>query len=332
MRKFIKISFIILFFVPAFLASAQPKVGMKMVLPKSEYALGEPVELKIYIKNLSSASVSFITCPSLVEGGIDISIIYPDGNKKSYVGIFEESFYPTIEIIISPEEVKYIKFRMLYDRDTISGYVFEKPGKYRISCGASAVINKKLQFFNLSDVYLEVTSPENESDKKIITHLLKKDFVYDIHKSLATKKSVDLLTKIADEYPKSSLAPYCLFALGNYLTTNENKKEQSVKILNKIIEKYSDGGVYEDALYRLASIYNSLKLDKKARNVLIKFINHYPDSALISEKSMLFSYYFYIYDRYFSLSPNNWMFYDTDSTPLPEFTREEIKEMLKSME
>lgn len=310
---------------------ASQVAAMKMALSKHEYLLGEPIELHFFMKNLSLEPFTFAISLTLVSGGVDLAIEDPLGNVRPYTGLFQSALYPVSSFEISSGEVKRVKFRICFDREKESGYVFDIPGTYRLICTTHASVNGESPYhFNLREVSFNVVEPQSPSDKAAQKLVWNKSMARVLHETIATTDTIPLLREIVMKYPESPYAPFAFFSLAiKEVTDHIDKLEKVTSMFERMIQHYSKSSLLEDVLYNLASCYDKQDLNDKASKTLMALVNTFPDTVYYSEKNPLFFKYVYLYEKMFAINEMYWVLYDTTPIPRPDLTKEQINRLLR---
>lgn len=256
-------------------AQNEEKLDFSISVPKSSYAIGEPIVVVATLTNKGEQSVDVISIFDPKFSFASYTITSPDGKSGK--------FKPTFIADIIVETVKLEVGKSISDFAPLfygaTGHTFKRPGRYTIIGSFSGIDSNPLT--------LEVKAPENDNERSASQLMLRDQvglFLLVEGAETLTQAKEDLNT-ISTSYPSLIHADYANFALGAYYSkigrdfknnairrANYAKAESLlVKIVDKPLPSYFKIRNYSNII----KVYNSQKKTNKVREYLQKLENEF---------------------------------------------------------
>jgi hypothetical protein len=310
----------ILFFSAAHAAAPYP-VSITLKSNKNSYVLGEPVYLHMKIQNESDRPLKFgaVLNPT---ADLEIYLIQPNELPERYTSVFKPALYPQTVYELAPQEYKISEQTLLYNENAESGLLFDHPGKYTIDCRIAFQIDDRGAYkLYFPPINIEVNEPK-ESDKAAFQLINQKSIIFDLHTGLAKDENKAVFRKIVEQYPRSTYAPYALFALAGgeiFLQNPKQDYEKARSLYERLVADYEQFPQMDNVYYRVALCNDMLGNEHEALKWIVKIMTQYPDSSSIRHNDSLFQKY--IYSKEEKLEPGTWMLMKREQVTTPSLTQ-----------
>ena len=276
--------------------SSEKYVEISIKTNKQKYICGEPIILEMRVKNITKDPLQFGAVLSPTSD-VEIRIIRPEEFPWRYHGVFKVALYPRTVYKLAPQDVRTIRYVMLYDEKSPNGFLTATPGKMTLAVQMRYTINDRIpRIVTFPPLNIEIVKVHgiNEEAFKLLQN---KEVAKELTTGTGSKATESLYNRVVSQYPKSLFSPYCLYALSGYKLRQFRRNELTsgsvvLKLLDQIMQNYPDFPLMDYVYYRHAVFYYFQKEHKKARHWLATLYYKFPESPKIRRGDPLFKEYF----------------------------------------
>jgi hypothetical protein len=197
---------------------------------RTQYVLGEPVQLFVEIRNLTDREVQ-MRATLFLDHGLSIHITPLGGERWRFIDRLHSGItIPTAGPIQAHDSWGFHQF--LVHSDVGEGRVpFPTPGLYRIDLGATIEIDGEGRYEHLlaESVAIEVIEPVREDDQAVFDIFFQPNVANAIQQLGGDEQIEDAMMQVLDLAPESIFAEHANYLLGtmhmtqgNYLRANEH--------------------------------------------------------------------------------------------------------------
>jgi hypothetical protein len=274
--------------------AAEPSISCTLSTPKTEYVIGEPLELRVTLRNDGDAAVTFIQPSEVGIVPVRVYIIPPGGSSWQMFSPALHLDYGVRWLTLGAGESISVRGAILgRDAGKEAGagphWVLYVSGEYQVK----AVFSVKLREQWLSsdvepptisseELHISVRRPSEEEAKALaIWGEGLRDYGYSVN-ALAPNPSLMTLLR---EYPDTIYADHVNYALAEDPTIVFDEKlqgqtgtEYQASLLEKVLSHGSAFPLRDAAMLRLAELYAVQKRYSDAVSQLEQLIAEMPDS------------------------------------------------------
>lgn len=263
---------------------------------KQKYICGEPIILEIKVKNITKDPIQFASVLSLTSD-VKIEIIRPERFPWRYESVFKPVLYPRTIYKLKPQDVRTIRYIMLYDEKSPNGFLTAEPGKMTLKVEMRYTINDRIpRMVTFPPLNIDIVE-EHGINGEAFKLLQNKEVAKELTTGSGSQSTESLYQEVVSKYPQSLFSPYCLYALSGYKLRQLRRNELTtgsvvLKLLDQILEKYPEFPLMDYVYYRYAVYYYFQKEHDKARHWLATLYYKFPESPKIRRGDPLFKEYF----------------------------------------
>ncbi|MCX8037361.1 MAG: hypothetical protein N3D11_10030 [Candidatus Sumerlaeia bacterium] len=261
---------------------------------KSQVALGEPVYLKLVFANWSQTSRFEIQGFLHPANDLEIQVARVGELPARYTGGFKkDALIPGLTVHVRPRQVAALRWTLCWDPDHDTGFLFEQPGKYVLTCRARMTINQTPRDLVFDRMELEVLPPTAEQ-KNALALVFTPECAEALHKLQIRPEALKTWQEAAERFPKTVWGPYAKMLVARHALDSGSRDFMPVaKQIEALISDYPDFPLREDAYYLMASCQDRMGRPIEALQWLYRLQREYPASAYIQEGMRLFRKYIY---------------------------------------
>jgi len=263
------------------------KVDFEIKMGKKEYLPGQPCIAYLRLTNQGSRSVSII---DRLDPRYDAVKFYikKDGKEKEdlFVPYSYIEFIPQ-EKTLNPSESMHARAKIFYGSN---GYSFPEPGTYKVRASYHGITHGLGEIINSNTIDVTIRSPKDRDEEEQVK-LIKGDqqalfFLFEGGDRLTD--GINQLTKLAKEYPNSTLGSYANAVLGLQWSKefkdikNNRVREPDHEKASSFLKSAKDNvsGYWADRTFlNLAEIHNKAGKQNLRKNVLDEYINKFEQDS-----------------------------------------------------
>jgi len=261
---------------------------------KGQYVLGEPVFLRLVFANWSRDVSYNLQGYMHPANDLEIRVARARELPRRYTGsLKKEALVPAMNVDLRPRQIHALRVSLGYEPANKSGFLFDQPGIYTISCRARMTVNQVPKDLVLPDIQMVVVAP-TEEQQKALDLVMNPGCASDIQNVQARKETEKTWQDVAERFPKSPWAPYARMFLARQAL--ENSTSDLAKVLEQlqaIARDYPNFYLLDDIYYMCATAQDRMARPREALSWLYRIQRECPDSAYIQPISRLFHKYIY---------------------------------------
>lgn len=265
---------------------------------KTRIHIGEPVTFSIVMEAGPNRPLVEVTASLQFPEGNNVELnIQPPGELDyRYAGALEMGAYPARPMRVVMGKPQRAEMLLLYDRTQPNGYLFNKPGTYRVSGEIQLHINNNpmpdIAAIPLTEI--EVLPLEGK-EAEVFAQVDEPELARALHLgAIPTTATLEKLEPVAKQFPDTQLGALALRSVGQHLSLAESgQRERGAAMLQQYL---AGGHVSVDADYTAWAIAVAYHFSNKydlAREWIYYSMRHYPYSVRIRPEDPLYKFYFY---------------------------------------
>lgn len=244
-----------------------PEMAMRVQTNRRAYWAGEPVIAQVRVVNWLSPYLRLLGSFGLRGRETEVRILGPSGTSDAYWGPYSAA--PTDRRRVALRYAKAHEFHVsvLYDEGHPQGTVFWPTGKYRLD------LSQRMAYVDLHEGGIlpipfqaravsppfEVAQPPEEYREALETVLARPGMMRDMQMRQATAANVEALMALAERYPQSRYAPFCLDACAGYAAIlapgRPKEMRNAIALYERLTQNYPDYVWHDEARMTLADFY-----------------------------------------------------------------------------
>jgi hypothetical protein len=218
------------------LSQSKPNVSVSLTTPRPEYVIGEPILLKVIIKNTSAEAVTAVWA----EEYADIFLSEDGKNFDRYTNRRKGDPIPFLfrkPETLQPNGSRTIDKKVLYSSQHPSGLAVEKSQTLFVQARYTLSQGSKIRWFESEAVQIRVNEPEG-TDKQVWQTMQGEEFIYFLHHSRASNdKAVAKAIAVLQKFPTSAYHPMIRDALRKHYEESKfnRAKREEVKQIRAVL-------------------------------------------------------------------------------------------------
>jgi len=286
----------------SFAADSQEKKGKLVSLEnlkafaftnKREYVLGEPVFLRIVLANWSFGDKFELTGYWHPANDLEIKVARAGEMPERFTAGVENVLIPALTYILRPRTMRTHRIPLCFEPKNQSGFLFDKPGTYRISCKMRLLINSNERVLTFPELRIAIRQPTPEQ-RRVLDLLMNPECASDLQTGRVGDKTFDAWEAVADQYPKSLWAPYAKLLLAQRDLDKPRQDYRALEArLEQMLRDYPDFPLRDDIYYGIAACQDRLGHPLEVLDWLYRMQREFPASHHIRSGSPLFKKYIY---------------------------------------
>lgn len=266
-------------------------------LSKSELLSGEPVDVVLEMQGTPDTlpNTNISSRLQFPEGNDLAVFITPPGELEYRVkGGLEVAIYNNTLLDILPGSNFTHRMPLIYDPSQPFGYIFLKPGTYRVRMEWSFSMSRRQDPVEVVVPPFEVTVRAPEGNQAKAFELLKKPEAAKAFQLflLPTEEIRETFRSVAEEYPKTVYGRECarIFALSATYMKNPDLP-QALKLLRQYHDLYPREQGSDLIAFSIVQLYHLMKQYELAREWIFYMTDAYPNSLYLRNSDPLYKYY-----------------------------------------
>jgi hypothetical protein len=261
---------------------------------KNEYVLGEPVFFYLILANWSEKNTFEVQGYLHPANDLEIKATRLGEMPKRFTGgAIKDVLFPGLTLTLQPRELSPLRWPLVYHPDNPSGFFFDQPGFYTISCQARLNINRTPRVLTLPEFQCQVREPSAEQ-KAIVDRILRPDCAVGLQRSQVDVESAKIWQDVATRFPNSLWAPYARVLLARR-PLEAGKSDYSVLLeqYEAILRNYPDFPLLDELCYLCAGCEDRLGRPLETLRWLYRIQREFPISPYLQPGNRLFRKYLY---------------------------------------
>ena len=265
-------------------AAESQDYSFKLGADKSEYILGEPVTLAVYVTNLTTGKKVIRSNFNLV-GDLELRVTYGNELSRRAKSFFRPAIYPHVPLELAPYQTGKRTQILLYTGENECGYLFDRPGVYTLA--------GKLEYYEgdssspseirIAPIQIKISEPDMRA-KEAIANLWNKDGAYDFNRYQATAKTAEAFKTVAENYSDTPYAPYALYSIARMkmspIEATPESYLQAIELLKRLIQNYPNSSLVEDSYYLIIVAYFRMEESDMAAKYGKEMREKFPDVVI----------------------------------------------------
>jgi hypothetical protein len=288
-------------------------VKVELQLDRTNIIVGEPVYilLKVTNENAPLKIGTFGFTPYFPEGNdIEVLVSRPGELPVRYNGTENPGVYPMQEANLDVGEKRHNEYMLLYDRTQPDGYLFGKPGEYRLDVRIhhSVLREPEKHVIAINDAVIKVSEPEGKAAEAF--KLIRSPAAAKALQIMSTGDSKLLQTfrTLSTSFPDTPYASLCLYIQGvAELRKEKPDLNQAINLMRDFISRYPGHVRISSALFNIITCYHQLNQDSLGRDWFYYLMDHDPGYFLLRRENE-FSYFYYFGPEMASQNRRWWLY------------------------
>lgn len=260
--------------------------------PKYRYVLGEPVFLWVVFANKSYVDKFEVEGYLHPANDFEIKIARAGQMPERFTAGFQ-GIAPALTFKVLPRQIYAERWMLCYEPKHPSGFMFDKPGDYTITCKMRLMINKTSRIVTFPKIEITVVEAP-ASEKEALGLLMRPECAEDLQRKRARDETAALWQELVRRFPDSVWAPYGRLLLAWHAW---DKAEGDYGRVAEQFETLSRGNVrfplMDYVYYGYAACQDRLGRPLEALRWLYKLQRTFPVSPYFRAGSPLFKKYIY---------------------------------------
>lgn len=260
---------------------------------KSEFAIGEPVFLKLIFANWSKGSLFEIEGYLHPANDFEITIARPRELPVRYTGgVRKDVLYPLTRLRLRPREMSALRWTLCLEPDHPSGFLFEQPGEYTINCQVRTLVNQVPLVMPFPPLQITI-KPATGEEQKALDVMLRPEIAEDLRRLQVRDETVKIWEDAAKRYSKSFWASYArMFLARRQMEGPPESAAAAAAQFEGILRDYPDFPLADDVYYLCASCQERQGKPIDTLRWLFRLEREFPTSSYI-QPAGLFRRYIY---------------------------------------
>jgi hypothetical protein len=258
------------------------ELDFQIQMGKEEYLPGQPSISYLKLTNVGSENLSLIEKLAPEYNIVKFYIKKDDAEEVRFMPYVFYEFIPE-KVTLKVGESVYGRAKIFYGSN---GYTFPEPGTYKVRAEYHGLNDGIGTIINSNTIDVIIREPKNEEEAEQVKLIKGKEqaliFLFETGDHLP--EGINQLTKLAQQYPQSTLGSYANTVLGLHWSRefkdfkNNQVRKPNYEQARSYLETASDKvkGYWANAAYlNLAEIHRKTGDKTSAKNILKDYINKF---------------------------------------------------------